>query len=66
MVELPISEIVNNKCMLRNGKELPWKLGDGQSQGCPVEKEILYKRLQLFIMVNNNKSFPFVSQCSHM
>ena len=39
MVELPISEIVNNKCMLRNGKELPWKLGDGQSQGCPGEKK---------------------------
>lgn len=25
--------------MLRNRKELPWKLGDGQSQGCPVKKK---------------------------
>lgn len=29
--------------MLRNRKELPWKLGDGQSQGCPVKKKIVWK-----------------------
>lgn len=31
--------------MLRNRKELPWKLGDGQSQGCPVKKNNFVRKV---------------------
>ena len=41
--------------MLRYKKELPWKLGDGQSQGCPVEKEILCKRLFTVAVIHHGE-----------
>jgi len=37
--------------MLRNRKKLPWKLGGGQSQGCPVTKKSIYYKKDSYLHV---------------
>lgn len=49
--------------MLRNRKKLPWKLGGGQSQGCPVNKKSIYYKkdsyLHVIVQINSRAAKPW-------